>query len=194
MKQVHKYWEDVDKQLTKITNQSLINFHAKGATKEDIAKLSAKIGYELPEDFQDFLTRFNEYQSVTFFEYKSLSISDIYDNWRLLTNLKNQGEFEHLTPWYIKEKGTVKFKWWHKGWIPFAEDHNGNLLCIDLAPAKKGTKGQIFYWETVGGPGVPQAKSFGEYLKNYKKSLEKGKFSYDEVMGVLAQQRESVEV
>lgn len=194
MKQVRKYWEDVDKQLTKITSQSLINFHAKGATKEEIAKLSAKVGYELPEDFQDFLAHFNEYQSVAFFEFKALGISDIYDNWRLLTSLKQQGEFEHLTPWYIKEKAPVKFKWWHEGWIPFAEDDNGNLICIDLAPTKRGNKEQIFYWETVGGPGMPQAKSFSDFLKSYKKSLEKGRFTYDETAGIIEKERVSVEV
>lgn len=194
MKKVHKYWEEIDKQLTKITNQSLINFQAEGATKDNIAKLTAKIGYELPEDLQEFLMAFNEYQSVAFFEYKSLSISEIYDNWRLLTSLKEQGEFEHLTPWYIKEKAPVKFKWWHEGWVPFAEDDNGNLICIDLAPGKKGHKGQVFYWGTVGGPEMPEAKSFSDFVKAYKKALEKGKFTYDDTLGSFGKALSPVEV
>ncbi|HAS43183.1 MAG TPA: hypothetical protein DCS93_22070 [Microscillaceae bacterium] len=183
MKKLRKYWEEISTHLTKIVGQNLINFQAKGANLKEINKLATQVGCELPEDFKDFLTLFNEYQSVVFFEYKALSISEIYDNWRLLTSLKSEGEFEHLTPWYIKEKAPVKFTWWDEKWIPFAEDDNGNLICLDLAPNKKGEKGQVFYWETVGGPGMPEAKSFIDFVKGYKKALEKGKFNYDKDLG-----------
>lgn len=183
MKKLRKYWEEISAHLTKIVGENLINFQAEQAKKSEIDALAAKIGYKLPEDFKEHLMMFNEYQSVVFFEYKALSISEIYDNWRLLTSLKSQGEFEFLTPWYIKEKAPVKFSWWEEGWIPFAEDDNGNLICIDLVPNKKGEKGQIFYWETVGGPGMPEAKSFIDFVKDYRKALEKGKFNFDKDLG-----------
>jgi cell wall assembly regulator SMI1 len=38
---------------------------------------------------------------------------------------------------------TVRRATGHPGWIPFAEDHDGNFLAVDLAPARLGRPGQV---------------------------------------------------
>ncbi|MEU7855866.1 SMI1/KNR4 family protein [Nonomuraea sp. NPDC049141] len=76
-------------------------------------------------------------------------------------------------------KGYVRCVWWHRGWIRFAEDSGGNLLCIDLAPAHHGSRGQVIQWETHGGPYGPQAWSFEDHLRKHHDTLISVQHTYD---------------
>lgn len=43
----------------------------------------------------------------------------------------------------IEPERGVRAKWFHDKWLPIADNGGGDLLCIDLDPAKGGTVGQI---------------------------------------------------
>lgn len=37
----------------------------------------------------------------------------------------------------------IKAEWWNPNWIPAASNTSGDYLCVDIDPAKAGTRGQI---------------------------------------------------
>ena len=39
--------------------------------------------------------------------------------------------------------GPVRPVWGHRDWVPFAVDYSGRFLCVDLAPADGGQRGQV---------------------------------------------------
>jgi hypothetical protein len=51
------------------------------------------------------------------------------------------------------------------GWVPFADDGGGCLLCIDVDPGPKGTFGQVVQWELRGGGAFVRAPSLAAFLK-----------------------------
>lgn len=61
--------------------------------------------------------------------------------------------------------GVVQLRLLHPGWIPFAHDHGGNCLGIDLVPGPHGIAGQIIEYgrDLVDGP-VRHADSLVDYL------------------------------
>jgi cell wall assembly regulator SMI1 len=76
-----------------------------------------------------------------------------------LKRLWAEGAFKpHFTK--IKKGGTERWddrkiqrRYWHHGWIPFAEDSCGNALCVDTTPARDGMRGQIVMFENQDGRG-----------------------------------------
>jgi hypothetical protein len=51
------------------------------------------------------------------------------------------------------------------GWVPFADDGGGCLLCVDVDPGPKGTFGQVVQWELRGGGAFVRAPSLAAFLK-----------------------------
>ena len=60
-----------------------------------------------------------------------------------------------------------------KLWIPFASDGHGDYLCLDLAPATFGKKGQIISFSHESGKRRLVAESFGEWLRDLADELGK---------------------
>ncbi len=76
--------------------------------------------------------------------------------------------------------GLIKDEWWNDGWIPFAEDGGGNLLCVDNDPGPKGEAGQIIRFETDFGPGPTGMKSLSQWLKDFASKLKSGELQVDD--------------
>jgi internalin A len=70
-----------------------------------------------------------------------LPLAEMVKQWRawmeLLPEYEDEGEHYSVPPGFIQEC------YIQAGWIPFAHDHSGNHLGIDLAPGPKGQSGQI---------------------------------------------------
>lgn len=58
----------------------------------------------------------------------------------------------------------VRDDWWNVGWVPFADLGNGDLLCVDLAPAQGGTAGQIITMDHETGRHALLAPSMQHWL------------------------------
>jgi cell wall assembly regulator SMI1 len=87
------------------------------------------------------------------------------------------------------DKG-VKDDWWHPLWIPITYDGSGNNICMDLAPATGGTRGQmITMWRDSGYRNIV-ANSFEEWISNYIASLENGERVFAPKWGIV--KRDSV--
>ncbi|HAZ48357.1 MAG TPA: hypothetical protein DDW76_26355 [Cyanobacteria bacterium UBA11369] len=139
-----------------------------GAKAEEIKTLGDRIGLSLPEDFAAFLIVHNG--AMWFSSYEYLDTERIYQTWSRMNRLKEEGVFDRLqVP--DASKGIIKNTWWDSHWIPFAEDGDVNLLCIDLAPDANGSMGQVIYWEKHEGPLPSGCQSFFAWFRDMEKGL-----------------------
>ncbi len=64
--------------------------------------------------------------------------------------------------------------WWNLGWLPLAANGAGDLLCIDLNPAKGGCRGQVIGVSHESAERPRLAKSLGEWLAQLCQHYEAG--------------------
>lgn len=152
----------------------------KGATKQAIQKLETMCGVSLPDDFKasylihdgqkserfpvaDRPGQYSLIQEGTFTDefYDFMPITYIMDEWESWKKLVDEGEFsgDESTP-----DAGIQSVWWHPAWIPFATNGGGDSLCLDLAPAKKGTKGQVISMNHETAKRQLIAPSFTQFL------------------------------
>ncbi|MFI6984063.1 SMI1/KNR4 family protein [Embleya sp. NPDC050154] len=137
-----------------------------------IAELEAAVGEPLPAEFRAYLRLFGGSAGLDVFEYDGMSVSEMISTRRGLTDLLAEGTFDSAEPHQLDpDDKSVRYRWWHPGWVPFARDGGGNLHCIDLAPEADGVRGQVFSWEIQGGPLPVRASSFERFLTAYRNSL-----------------------
>ena len=129
-----------------------------GASMEEVEILQNEMGIELPIDLAASLKVHNG--AMEFHNgYHYLTTAQMLKVWSMMRELNQQGAFSTYEP---KEsvKGLIQNTWWNPCWIPFAEDSQGNLICVDLDPGEEGRHGQVVYWERVEGPLTSDYVSF----------------------------------
>lgn len=148
----------------------------KGTTEAKLTKLEQKLGVTLPANLRATLLRhdgqkedgdgdlipecFVDDWSGSFL---LMSVAEIDQHWEEYREAVEAGDFttNRTTP----DKG-VRAGWWNTGWIPFATDTGGALLCVDTDPAKGGTVGQVIHMRHDSGDRPRVAKSLAELLAN----------------------------
>lgn len=153
-----------------------------GADEDQLAALEEDLSCTIPEDFKDFLRLYNKSYRVAFFEYLAFDIRLIRKQRDGLNRQLDTGVFDNAQ--LFPDVDQVRRAKWHSGWLPFAEDGGGNLICLDLAPPENGRYGQVFHWEIRGGPANPKAASFQEFVTAYRDALLSGRYTYDETSGI----------
>lgn len=148
-----------------------------GAKEEEISQFESRISLFLPEDYRASLKIHNG--EVYVHSYNYLNLDGVLNSWSNITHLSEQGVFADHE---ILEQGSgvIQNTWWDSGWIPFAEDSGGNMICLDLNPADDGVVGQILYMDIQEGPSLSEFKSFLDWLKYYRDGLHIGKYEVDE--------------
>ncbi|AKT37988.1 SMI1/KNR4 family protein [Chondromyces crocatus] len=182
---VQAFWARIRQWLTKHapTYEARIA-RAASASPQDIEALEARLGASLPPDFRAHLLLFGKGGATSadrawFYEYTGLSIAEIIDRWEGLEELRQKGTFADATPHELdRDDDKVKWTWWHRGWIPFAEDGGGNLFCVDVDPEPEGSRGQIICWEMHSGPVGPRADDFDTFLDEYHEEMMQGRLEY----------------
>lgn len=157
---------------------------ANGASEEEISSLERLIGMSLPVDVKESyrMHNGNSYLQGLFpYGLTLMSIDRIAQAWLLLVDRVAKGEVvydENVFP-----KGPIRKTWWCQKWIPITEAR-ADYSCIDMAPAEGGIVGQVicFFHET--GPSYVEASSWQAYLSDFADALERGKFRYDDRMGL----------
>ncbi len=181
------YWQSIEAWCQENAKERATDLQgSKPATQEEIARLEKALNARLPTEFKAELLLHGgkrSYGSGSFyFEYSGLNIDQIIHCWEGLEKLNSEGKLEYKPKETSKENYRIRYVWWHSGWIPFAEDGGGNLLCIDVDPPA-GYRGQVLYWEIHAGPVGPIADDFEAYIKGYAKKLTSGKYKYDPQSG-----------
>lgn len=146
---VPKLWKRLEKALK--ANPTAKKSLKKGATAEQIAACEAALGVAFPPDLRAsylchdgqkadadglFPEGFADLDSA----FVLLSLDEMANQWKTWKELADAGEFR-------RQKGQpdagVRPDWWNPKWVPFAWDGGGDSLCVDLAPGKGGTAGQV---------------------------------------------------
>jgi len=122
----------------------------KGAKAKELQGLETLVGLSLPEEFQEFYVKCDGQSGdaeplvpaglYSEDAYRLLPLEEIAGEWTRWKKLTEVGEFKDLQGGASKG---IRDDWWNVGWIPFADNGNGDLMCVDLAPDFSGTNGQI---------------------------------------------------
>jgi cell wall assembly regulator SMI1 len=178
MKQVEKVWKNLTDWFATNAPELLETFQP-GASEAEIADLERHVGLELPDDFRTFLKLCNgqiQDPQAGFYSGDLMSVTDIKSTWSMMQGLIKKGTFKDSTSY--PGKG-VNAAWWNPAWVPFISWTTGDNTCIDLDPAKGGTRGQvIIFWHDQGDRNIKQA-SFTEWLEVLLADIECGEIVYD---------------
>ncbi|MFC6592597.1 SMI1/KNR4 family protein [Deinococcus lacus] len=151
-----------------------------GASASEITELESELGQTLPDEFRESLKRHNGSVDSGWPHGDLLSARRIAENWQILTELLEGGDFSESIP-DLEASDRVRLDWWNRHWVPLDDDFGGNGYVMDLAPAPAGSVGQVFFWDHECGPSEPEALSISNYLRLSLERLyeeeEEGKFS-----------------
>jgi cell wall assembly regulator SMI1 len=175
--EIENIWNDIKEWYRKKCPDRLEDLN-EGASAQQLADLENAIGLRLPDDYKASLKIHNGDCYMT--DYSYMSIDGVLRKWSMMKRLRDKGTFKESE---IIDGGRqiIQNTWWHPGWIPFAEDGGGNMICIDMDPEVNGVQGQILYMETQAeGPIISNYKSFLEWIESYKNDLYDGKYEVDE--------------
>jgi cell wall assembly regulator SMI1 len=167
-----------------------------GARKGAVEKLEAELGAKLPADFAE-LVRLHDGQKddaeAGLFpvsdkglgplpSFRLLSLTEARREWKMMKELHDQGEFDGR-----KSKPTrgVRADWWNVGWVPIADDGGGDYVCLDLAPGKGGTVGQVIVFFHDMDDRQSLAKSYAAWMEVLAGGLESGKYVLNEDEGII---------
>jgi len=165
-------WHDIERWLARHAPDRKAELND-GADDAALAALAKLVGHDLPADYAASLRLHNGTANLTSYIYND-TVS-VAARWEARKPLENDKRTIH-----DPDAGIIKPRWWSPAWLPFAEDSEGNLLCLDLDPAPKGKVGQVLIWEMSMGPGLAGFGSFGDWLADYRDGLKGGRFVVDD--------------
>jgi cell wall assembly regulator SMI1 len=156
-----------------------------GAAAGDVAALETTVGTTLPADLRALFLLHDGQKPRSFVSTVEgctlLSCKGAGKAWSTLGELLDAGDLDEPAE---SREGKVKPVWWSKRWIPFAEGSGGDLLCVDLDPAVKGTAGQVLRFYHDEGLRDQLAPSVETFLANYLGMLRQGKFKLTGTGGI----------
>jgi cell wall assembly regulator SMI1 len=122
--------------------------------------------------------------------YRLLPLTDIGREWVMMKELLDLGLFEGRKPRPVRGRKPkpvpgIQHVWWSTGWVPIADNGGGDYICLDLAPDKGGTVGQVILFGHEGTPQQRVARSFTEWLGNLARGFKAGKYVFDEDEGLI---------
>jgi cell wall assembly regulator SMI1 len=149
-----------------------------GASPEQIRELEETIGQSCPDEVRAWFTRHDGAESLGFFRF--VPIIGARAHWRDLNQMIDDGRFGDGRAPADKTGRRFQPVWWHRGWLPVAEDSRGaSLLCVDLDPGPKGFRGQLIVWDPQTGPEVRPASLAG-WFESFLDDLKTGREYVDE--------------
>jgi cell wall assembly regulator SMI1 len=157
---------------------------AKPAAKSAITKLETLVGVALPDEFKSSLAIHDGqkpgaevgdfpgfYADDETGSYYLMGSKAVVRDWKTLRSVMKSGDFDDLKT--EPDRG-VGDSWWDLPWIPFAANGGGDYLCLDMAPAARGTRGQIIGFVHDSPQRKIHAKSFGDWLQRCAKTFARG--------------------
>jgi cell wall assembly regulator SMI1/ankyrin repeat protein len=163
-------WGEFAKAVKKSSRAERLKALRGPAAEADIQKIAKAAGGDLPGDYRNFLTLHDGQDGGETIvgnperpdePYQLLSCDEIAHGlaW-FKKNAKSLGEgYDPITA----DDG-VKAKFWNAKWVPIAQNGAGDFLCLDLAPAKRGMRGQIILFDHEAPHRSKISDSFGHLL------------------------------
>ncbi len=173
----------------------VLNQHQDGVTDAELNEIESATGCELPDAVRQFYrlvngdnpneSSFGIFPSIDDFDrtaFGPFALSQLKREWDTQKELLEDGDFEGCEPEEV-DPG-IRNQSWNLGWIPFAGNGGGDLYCIDTAPDKNGTPGQVISHNHETCDHKLLAKSFDEFLDGLANRLENNELSFNEDWGV----------
>ncbi|MBM7542021.1 SMI1/KNR4 family protein [Amphibacillus cookii] len=150
----------------------------KGFNENELIAFSEKIGYELPNDYIEFLRHHNG-------GYVKNSISTYYKNGEqkfILTSMFGLGSDDDLINQFETYKNRIP-----NTCIPIGRDAGGNLVCLNLSEVKYG---YVYFWDheeefkyEEGKIAINDLYFIADSFKEFLNSIERDSIKESEVEG-----------
>jgi hypothetical protein len=103
-----------------------------------------------------------------FEEYAALPVAEATENRNRKLEIFGSADFaaKIKNNEYLSDNDRVQPVHFDAGWIPFAQDGGGCLLCLDINPGPKGKLLQLIQWEMRGGGAFVRAPSLSAFRKS----------------------------
>ncbi|MBA4187326.1 MAG: molybdenum cofactor biosynthesis protein MoeA [Planctomycetaceae bacterium] len=174
---MQQVWERIERWLSRNAPTVLVGLHD-GATAEEIRRAEGLIGCEFPDVFKQSQIIHNGARTCSLLEYWDfLSLTEIVTAWNLLRDCYDRGFFEEAQS---NPRGPIRREWWNPRWIPLTSEPSGNHLCMDLAPADGGQRGQVISWYHDDALRDLVAPTYEAWWEQLATGLEAGIFFIDE--------------
>jgi len=153
-----------------------------GASSRTISRWQKEMGCSLPADVQAFYRRHNgqagKASTGPFFGLHFLPLSRAHQSWRSWRDLleRDPAMMREIAEGSSRSNppSAIKPDYANTSWIPFAHDHGGNYLGLDLDPGPLGTHGQVINFGRDEDAKFVLAPSFGEFFAWLVHELEAG--------------------
>jgi cell wall assembly regulator SMI1 len=154
-----------------------------GASDSQIQAVENALSIQFPEDVKASY-RIHNGQALSSGWYglipeaqELLSLESVQVAWRAWKSmLDEEGSLEDES----EPDPGIRADWWNEKWIPLTYDGNGNNYCLDLAPTKGGTIGQIIAMVHDDADRQLLSSSFRRWLEDYAAKLESGAYVFSE--------------
>ena len=146
------------------------------AALEDIERLSATVGHDLPADFVASLRRHDGQDNPT-------RLLDLFDHFTLLgvedmiAASDIRADEEAPIDWMVPDK--VRTVMNRRGWLQFT-DAEGRGYALDLDPLPAGRAGQVIYLPIDGLTPEPDYPSFTAWFSEVAEKFAAGAFSVED--------------
>lgn len=155
---------------------------AAGCTEVAIAEFEMLVGKAFPEGLKDLYRAHDGQRGATntgpFYGLIFLPIADAKNHWAAWKKIVDETSPEDMKGASMFSKsamvGGVKEIYANKYWIPFAYDHGGNHLGVDLDPGPRGTFGQVINFGRDEDEKFVVASSVARFLEWLADQLESG--------------------
>lgn len=152
-----------------------------GVTEAQLADFEKAIGQRLPADVRRSFLLHNGQDPNTpglIFGLYLLPLSDALNEWRSWRKIdKDNNDLKTGAKSY--PSGAVQLDYANPAWIPLTHDHGSGYLGVDLAPAAKGSKGQVITFGRNDEGHLVAASSWADFLTQLAGRLEAGKYALD---------------
>jgi cell wall assembly regulator SMI1 len=172
-------WKRIEKWLEQ--NAPDINADlAPGASDAALAAAATAFGATLPEEMAN---------SYRIHDGARGGAPPLFGDWRLLSLAAAVKAWKSITPPTDDETSDdvedvaapqIKAEWWNPQWIPVASNSSGDFLCVDLDPAKAGTRGQIISYYHAEPRRELIAAGFEQWLSAFAVDLERGEYRIED--------------
>jgi cell wall assembly regulator SMI1 len=162
-----------------------------GASEAAIREAEVALRVSFPVDFVEFYAIHNGQPRESGGLINGMTLSSlerVISNWRVLTELLEQGEFGAAKG---QPEGPSKSDWWNAKWIPFAENWSGDHICLDLDPPRRGKVGQVIRFWHADAERNYEAGSFREWFESYVSGVEAGQFVFSARAGGFVDARDA---
>lgn len=163
-------WEAIEGWLAKNAPHLLAKLPG-GADDAALARVEAELGLTLPAAMKESWRRHDGTGGVGLFDHDPLlSLAELVERWRTLTELLRSGAFEGLE---VQAGPTVRALWWSERWVPITSNPAGDGLCVDLDPARAEAAGQLVQVWSDDDEREAVAPGLGAWLAEYAQELRK---------------------